>query len=306
MKNSVTELPFNSFLGIEAASEQAQLLRLPAGAQYLNHLGTECTVVDWRNQKLIRNGSIGTGNSNLKSADIQDAEIVDLDEPAEQVSVATKTAGHRPVGTELLVRKTEIDTKYHQAELVEDLTWDMLSEIKGIGPKSIEKIKSFVEQQDPFGLETMKNTFVYLRDLIVSGNEFGIPVPTHVSSTIPKSGVHQGVVWMGIPFKKNYQDYIENQRSRYGKEEAEIIAEMKRKTPGTEHLVKSCVVQCKDDYEDDVYCRWNRFTFPHFERMLESLATDGSQVLIVRGKKLEDFGVSIHVKDAWVLDLSED
>ena len=40
MKHSVTELPFNSFLGIETASEPTQLLKLPAGAQYLNHLGT--------------------------------------------------------------------------------------------------------------------------------------------------------------------------------------------------------------------------------------------------------------------------
>ena len=40
MKHSVTELPFNRFLGIEAASHPTQLLRLPEGAQYLNHLGT--------------------------------------------------------------------------------------------------------------------------------------------------------------------------------------------------------------------------------------------------------------------------
>jgi len=39
MKASVTELPFNSFLGIQVASEPSQLLRLPAGEQYLNHLG---------------------------------------------------------------------------------------------------------------------------------------------------------------------------------------------------------------------------------------------------------------------------
>ncbi len=38
--HSVTELPFNRFIGIETASEPTQLLRLPAGAQYLNHLGT--------------------------------------------------------------------------------------------------------------------------------------------------------------------------------------------------------------------------------------------------------------------------
>ncbi len=40
MKNSVIELPFNRFLGIETASEPTKLLRLPAGTKYLNHLGT--------------------------------------------------------------------------------------------------------------------------------------------------------------------------------------------------------------------------------------------------------------------------
>ena len=40
MKSSVTELPFNSFLGIQIGSEPSELLRLPSGDQYLNHLGT--------------------------------------------------------------------------------------------------------------------------------------------------------------------------------------------------------------------------------------------------------------------------
>lgn len=40
MNLSVTELPFNNFLGIEPASNTTQLLRLPAGTRYLNHLGT--------------------------------------------------------------------------------------------------------------------------------------------------------------------------------------------------------------------------------------------------------------------------
>jgi acyl-coenzyme A thioesterase PaaI-like protein len=37
---SVTELPFNMFLGLEQVDESPLLLRLPAGAKYLNHLGT--------------------------------------------------------------------------------------------------------------------------------------------------------------------------------------------------------------------------------------------------------------------------
>ncbi|MFZ2280914.1 MAG: DUF4442 domain-containing protein [Prosthecobacter sp.] len=40
MKHSVTELPFNRFLGLESSADPAQLLRLPSGPQYLNHLGT--------------------------------------------------------------------------------------------------------------------------------------------------------------------------------------------------------------------------------------------------------------------------
>ncbi|MCF7788428.1 MAG: DUF4442 domain-containing protein [Prosthecobacter sp.] len=40
MKHSVTELPFNTFLGLEPAPDPAHLLRLPSGPQYLNHLGT--------------------------------------------------------------------------------------------------------------------------------------------------------------------------------------------------------------------------------------------------------------------------
>jgi acyl-CoA thioesterase FadM len=40
MPSSVTELPFNSLLGIQTAAEPPQLLRLPSGGQYLNHLGT--------------------------------------------------------------------------------------------------------------------------------------------------------------------------------------------------------------------------------------------------------------------------
>ena len=39
-ERSVTTLPFNAFLGVERATGEGELLRLPAGAQYLNHLGT--------------------------------------------------------------------------------------------------------------------------------------------------------------------------------------------------------------------------------------------------------------------------
>ena len=39
METSVTQLPFNRFLGLETAEPPA-ILRLPSGNHYLNHLGT--------------------------------------------------------------------------------------------------------------------------------------------------------------------------------------------------------------------------------------------------------------------------
>lgn len=40
MKASVTELPFNRLLGLKQVPDAPGRLRLPAGAHYLNHLGT--------------------------------------------------------------------------------------------------------------------------------------------------------------------------------------------------------------------------------------------------------------------------
>lgn len=38
--NSVIELPFNRLLDLQIAEDPAKVLQLPAGPQYLNHLGT--------------------------------------------------------------------------------------------------------------------------------------------------------------------------------------------------------------------------------------------------------------------------
>ncbi len=40
MALSITQLPFNRLVGLQPASQPEKLLALPAGEQYLNHLGT--------------------------------------------------------------------------------------------------------------------------------------------------------------------------------------------------------------------------------------------------------------------------
>lgn len=40
MKHSVTELPFNAFIGLQPSPDAEKLPQLPSGGQFLNHLGT--------------------------------------------------------------------------------------------------------------------------------------------------------------------------------------------------------------------------------------------------------------------------
>lgn len=40
LMHSVIELPFNQHVGLQIADDPAKVLQLPAGPQYLNHLGT--------------------------------------------------------------------------------------------------------------------------------------------------------------------------------------------------------------------------------------------------------------------------
>jgi DNA polymerase-3 subunit alpha len=179
--------------------------------------------------------------------------------------------------------------------------WGDLIRVKGIGPKSISKIRDFCEKGDPFGLDLVGHTLSRYRELLDAGDDMlsWIPLPTHTSDTIPRSGEHR-VVWMGLVRSINYQNYVENQRTRTGEAEEDIIARMK-----DPHLVDSCVLRCYDDGEEDVYCRFNRWEFPRFRAALEDVRPN-HDIIIVMGRKREDFGVSIHCNAMFVIDPDEE
>lgn len=180
--------------------------------------------------------------------------------------------------------------------------WQELSELRGIGAKTIEKIEKFTATDDPFDLEWRTNLFDRLRnEIVIRGNPYGMPVPTHNSSQIPRDDkTHKGIMWMGVVRRKVYRDYIEDQRSRYGKEADEVRREMK-----DPHLTKSCTLQSFDDFGDDVYIRFNRWKFPKYEKAIEDI-TPGSDVIVVLGTKLKDFGTSLHVQQLWVLEMDDE
>lgn len=180
-------------------------------------------------------------------------------------------------------------------------SWSDLIQVKGIGPKTIERIEAFTLAEDPFGVHAVENKIRPIRQMIedgVDGMEM-LPVPNYDSVTMPREGTHS-VTWLGIAKSLNYKDYVEATRTRTNKSVEEIIAEMK-----DPHLVKSCVVRCYDEGDEDVYLRFNRWQFPKFEEALEGLNLE-EDLILVKGKKREDFGISIHVTDMWIISGEEE
>lgn len=179
--------------------------------------------------------------------------------------------------------------------------WKDLIRVRGIGPKSIDKIREFCESDDPFGLDLVARVLGQYRASILSGDSdfIGLPNPTHTSETIPRTGQHS-IVWMGFVRSIDHKNYMEDQRARTGGSEAEILA--RTRDP---HLMESAVLHCYDDGPEDVYLRFNRWEFPRFREAIEGISLM-NDIVIVRGKKREEFGVSLHCSTMVVLDPTED
>ena len=173
--------------------------------------------------------------------------------------------------------------------------WGDLIQVKGIGEKTIEKIEAFVSSDDPYDVLRTGRILDGAREAI---RQSGLPQPTHHSTEIPQVGWHD-VAWVGMARDFNFKDVVEATRARTGQDEDEIIAGLK-----DPDLRKSCVIQAYDEGDEDVYIRVSRWKFPEFEQELQEIQKD-SDVILVTGKKKEDFGISIHVHDLWVLKLEE-
>lgn len=183
------------------------------------------------------------------------------------------------------------------AKVGDILSWHDIIEVKGIGPKTADRIISFTLDPDPFNLTYIKQVMDDLRKELRPGNRYYLPVPTHTSDTLPREGKHD-VIWVGIPFVREYKDLIEDERARTGKDVNEILADTK-----DPHLLKSCTLKCIDDGDEEVYVRFSRWHYPNFAEKIESLRLGGKDAIIVKGIKREGFGVSIQARDIWAVEL---
>lgn len=177
-------------------------------------------------------------------------------------------------------------------------SWDDLIRVKGIGPAKMDDIRRFANDPDPFGVERLTVVLEEVRGQIARG-ELPLPAPTHTSDTIPTDADRLEVVWVGVPFDRIPQDYIEDERARTGEDWEEV-----RKRIKDPHLSKKMVLKCVDDGDTVVYLRFDRWRFPKFEDALWGTNLN-KDIVVARGIKRRGFGTGIQVRNMWVLSTDD-
>lgn len=200
---------------------------------------------------------------------------------------------------------TSLRIEEHEGEIT---AWADLLAIKGIGPKTIETIQNFANHPDPFELTRTERiltaTLGWLR------SQRAVPLPTHNGAQVAaeyvpeeyganaRKNYGQGpkVIYMGLAREINYQDAVENRRSRTGEEVEDILKTLKRPD-----LLAYCSIRCYDTTGEEVYLRVNRFKFPDLKRKIEGIRTN-DDVLVAVGKRIAGFGTPVMVDNIYVID----
>lgn len=191
------------------------------------------------------------------------------------------------------------------------LFWDDLKRVPGIGPKKIETMRAFSAAEDPFGLHRTEKTMERVLAWLPTQNV--IPVPTHTGIQVAdihvkeeygarakkKYGQGPKVTYCGIVVSVNYQDAVENRRSRTGEEVEDILKDLHRPD-----LLAYCSIRCMDVTDEEVYLRVNRFKFPELKRSLEGIV-EGRDVVVCVGNRIAGFGTPVMVDKLWVIDPEE-
>ncbi len=187
-------------------------------------------------------------------------------------------------------------------------SWTDLQAIPGIGPKTVQTMKTFATANDPFGLGTTER--IMTKVIAWLKKQDTVPVPTHNGTQVAEIYIEETyginarksygkgprVIYAGIVKERNFQDAVENRRSRTGEEAEDILATLKRPD-----LLEYCSLRCYDTTDEEVYLRVNRFTFPRLKRTIESIAVNHDVVVAV-GNRIAGFGTPVMVDKLYVVD----
>lgn len=175
-------------------------------------------------------------------------------------------------------------------------SWEALTRVSGIGPKTVEIIQAFCEKDDPFDVFAIDELLARTKASIAAGELGDIPEPTHNADEVPYeySKRDTAIVWIGVPIHRNLRDIFEKNRARTGEE----LDPSKVKRPD----LNEWVMIAGYDGEELVNLRFDRFNYPKFRRAIWDLKI-GRDIVVAQGKKPGwRTAREIYVKRLWVIE----
>lgn len=179
----------------------------------------------------------------------------------------------------------------------QSLTWQDYTAVTGIGPVTMQKVKAFVDKDDPFGLDLLGNTIDRVRKwLWQHGEEAGMPFPRHKSEDVPYDPKRGEYVWLGVVRVRNLKDIYELHRSRTGDE-------LDPKTVKQPQYVNYMQITGEDDTGPLVVTihrydgKWNKYKDAIMDMKPER------DLLLVRGYKRAEYRRAIYAQELWVINV---
>jgi DNA polymerase III subunit alpha len=179
--------------------------------------------------------------------------------------------------------------------------WDDLLAIKGIGPKTVEKMRAFGVVEDPFGLKTLERKLERAMVAVYESNGW-LPDPTHTCEQIPynaqPTGQNVPVVWMGVITHRNLRDIFEFNRSKYG-------TELNPETVDHPELNEWCILRGKDATTEICTFAIRRFKYPDFKEIIWRIKPE-EDVVIIKGYKLWKLAFRyVFIENIWLVGEDE-
>lgn len=148
--------------------------------------------------------------------------------------------------------------------------YDDLLAVDGIGPKTIEKIREFCEQDDPFHIYALDEAIAKIKEEIANGELDGLPMPTHDSKELLDAPGDEKMIFLGQPTHRNLRNKFEANQKK-GKEF--VPTKFDKEYP-------EWVVMRVRDGDDLVICIVPRKKYPRFKEAVWGIDLDKDLVLM--------------------------
>jgi DNA polymerase III subunit alpha len=175
-------------------------------------------------------------------------------------------------------------------------TWEAYLAVKGVGAKTVENIKTFVAQDDPFGINRTEKQLTRFREQLKSGEFNGYGLPDVSQFVHPHTEAEEGyAAFVGLVANIVHRDEVETIRSKTGESVDEILARL-----DNPEKTKKTTIFAYDEH-GEVALRISRWRYDALSPQVSAIKND-HHVIVGYGRVFEGRANSIQLTSLWVFD----